>query len=138
MQEASCCACSLCSRCLPPVAPPSESPHVHGERCPNGSVPLLLLPYPKRHLASPTGPPPPGFPQLWYSAPQPLEHHSLSPQAVSTQPSLVLSLEMTSGDCQCPAPFQESQAMVSLEVVPMVSVALSLLCPPQSSFCAFL
>ena len=39
---------------------------------------------------------PPGFPQLWNSAPQPMAHHSLATQAVSTQPTLVFSLELTS------------------------------------------
>ena len=41
--------------------------------------------------------PPPGFSWLWHSIPQHMAHHSLAPQAVSTQPALVLSLQLTSG-----------------------------------------
>ena len=33
---------------------------------------------------------------LWHSDPQPVSHNSLTPQAVSTQPTLVLSMELTS------------------------------------------
>ena len=44
-----------------------------------------------------------------------LTHLSLAPQAVSIQPSLVLSLVLTSRPkSQCPAPAQVYQAMVSL------------------------
>ena len=39
----------------------------------------------------------PGFPQLWPLAPQPVAYHSLAYQAVSTQPTLVPSLELISG-----------------------------------------
>ena len=37
--------------------------------------------------------PRPRFPGLWCSAPQPVEHRSLAPQAVSTEPTLVLSAD---------------------------------------------
>ena len=39
---------------------------------------------------------PPVLPWLWLSTPQPVVHHFLAPQAISTQPTLVLSLELTS------------------------------------------
>ena len=62
-----------------------------------GSLPLLLSPSPTMAPCFSCGPRPlPRFPQLWSSAPQPMLHHSLAPQAVSTQPTLVLSPELTS------------------------------------------
>ena len=41
----------------------------------------------------------PSFPRLWCSTPQPILHEFLSPQAVSAQPTLVLSLELTLTHC---------------------------------------
>ena len=52
---------------------------------PNNSTLLLLQ---LRH--------PPGFPWLWYSTLHPMVHCSLAPQAIYTQPTLVLSPEWTS------------------------------------------
>ena len=65
-------------------------------------------------LASPCRPRlPPGFPWLWCSIPKSIIHHSLAPQAVYTQPTLVLSLELTSRTwISAPSPIQASQAVV--------------------------
>ena len=41
------------------------------------------------------GPRPPEFPWLWRSTPQPVAHSSLTPQAVSTHPTLVHSLSLS-------------------------------------------
>ena len=59
-----------------------------------------------------------------------------SPSGFSTQPTLVLS--WTWPKSQCPAPTLASQAVLSGVVVPIISEALTLLCPPQSSCWAFL
>ena len=83
--------------------------------------------------------PPPWFPWMWHSVPQPLTHHSLAPQSVSTQPTLVLSLEQTSGAWDsAPSPILIVLGCGLLKVVPVVCVGGSLLCPSQSSCCAFL
>ena len=76
--------------------PTTESPHVCRKRYSCGSLPLLLSPSPTMVPCFSCGPRPPRFPQLWLSAPQPVVYHSLAPQAVSTQPTLVLSPELTS------------------------------------------
>ena len=80
--------------------------------------------------------PPPQLPWLWCSAPQPMVHHSLSPQGVPTQPILVF-LELTSGTWVLePRPPKCLKAWCPRVVVPMVWAALFLLCPPQSGCCA--
>ena len=62
-----------------------------------------------------------------------MTHRSLAPQALPTQPTLVLSLELTSGpESQRPAMAPASQAVVSWAMMQMISVVLALLCPPQS------
>ena len=64
----------------------------------HGVLPLLLLPSPTKAPCFFSRPRlPPRFPQLWCPTPQPLAHCSLTPQAISTQPIIVLSLELTSG-----------------------------------------
>ena len=90
-----------CTRCAaPPIAPLSKSLHVHRERYSYGSPPLLLLPSPTMVSCFSCRPwSPPKFPWLWHSASQPLKHSSLALQAVSTQPTLVFSLELTPRTC---------------------------------------
>ena len=69
-----------------------------------GAGKIFLWWYAPRPLTLPTMAPcffrgprlPPGFPQLWHSAPQALLYPSLDPQAASTPPTLVLSPELTS------------------------------------------
>ena len=73
-----------------PITPPSESLRMCRGRNSYGNPPHFLLPYPTQRCL-------PGFAGLWHSAPQPLVCYSLAPPAVSTQPTLVLSLELTSG-----------------------------------------
>ena len=90
----------------------------------------------------------PRFLLPWCSTPQPIAHHSmpmahcsLAPQAVSTQPTVVLSLELISGAWvsapSTPQP-QVIQAVVSQAVVQMIYATLTLLCPPQSNCSTFL
>ena len=88
--------------------------------------------------------PSPGFLLPCHSTPQPIAHCS------STLGTLLLSLSgcphrakpsplpRTHTESQCPAPTRASQAMVSMEVVQMICPSLTLLYPPQSSFCTFL
>ena len=76
--------------------------------------------------------PAPVLPQLWCTTPFP-------PQAVSTQPPLVLSLGLsTKSKPHHPAPAQVSQVVVLWAVVPIVCSAFSPLWPPQTGCCAFL
>ena len=121
--------------------PPSESPCVCRERYSYGSPPLFLSTSTKmapcfscrpRHL--------PGFPQLCYSAPQLVVHCSLASQAVSTQPILVLSTKLTPPEVNLNAqPLPKYLRLWYLGmVVQMICVAVTLLCPPQSSSYAFL
>ena len=63
----------------------------------------------------------------------------LSPQAISTQPTLNLSLELTSKSwISAPAQPKCLRLCCLGTVAPMVCKAFSLLCPPQSSCCTFL
>ena len=96
-----------------------------------GGLPLLLSPSQQWCLTSLRAQPPPGFPRLWHFVPQPMTLCSLAPQAECTQPTLVLSPDLTPrAVCQCPALTQVSQAVMSRMVV-MVCVQLSL-CFPSS------
>lgn len=91
-------SCSLC-----------QSPCVHIERYSYGVLPLLLSPSPTMVPRFTSGNRPlPGFPCLLCSAPQPMVYYALATQPVSKQPTLVYSLELTSGssvsvhkDCIC-------------------------------------
>ena len=62
--------------------------------CRYPTPPFLTLP--TMVLCFSCGPRPPSrFPQLWHSTPQPMTHCNFAPQAVSTQPTLVVSPELT-------------------------------------------
>ena len=86
--------------------------------------------------------PSPCFPLRARPTPQPVAHPapprvaqcSLASQAVPTQPTLVLSLDLTSGACvSAPsAPWSISGCGIGA-VVQMICAALTLLCPPPSS-----
>ena len=89
-------------------------------------------------LAIPLTPPPPWQPQACYPGPwvflfcrKPMMHHTLAPRAVSTQPTLVFSLELTSGACLSAQPPPEHLRLWR-------GSAFSLPCPLQFSCCAFL
>ena len=74
------------------TAPSSKSQCTHRERYCYGSLLLLILPFPTIATCFSCGSrPPPRFPWLWHSAPQPLVHYSLAPQLVTTQPTPVTS-----------------------------------------------
>ena len=76
---------------------PSENPHVCRKRDSYGGLPLFLLPSPAMALCFSCKPrPPPRIPQLWDSAPKPVAHCSLGQEAISSQPTLVFSPELTS------------------------------------------
>ena len=78
--------------------PTAESLHLHRERCSYGNLPLLISSSPKMVPGFSCRPrTPPLLPWLWHSASQPVVHCSLAFQAVSTQPTLVLSPELASG-----------------------------------------
>lgn len=133
--------------CTPPPPPAQEAPHhlrahpcAEKDRCSYGGLTLPPLALPSSGtLLFLWAKPPPIFPWLWHTAPQPLAHHSLSPQAISTQPALVFFLKRPPrSESQCPAPTRVSQVVVHWVVVPMVCVALTLICPSQSRCCAFL
>ena len=76
---------------------------------------------------------------LYHSSPQSLAHHSLAPQAISTQPTLGFILDLTPGTCVSePSPHPSISGCGVPGVVPVVCLDLSLLFPPQSSCCTFL
>ena len=108
-----------------------------------GSPPLLLLPSPTVVTCFSCCPrPPPGFLLPWRSTPQSIAHHSpacgtllLSPLG---WPNTANPSPLPRTDLWSPAPARVSQAVVSGVVVQMICVALTLLCPPQSSCCSFL
>ena len=70
-----------------PTAKASHRPRAHA--CAEKEIPMVVLPLlllPSLTIASCfslASRPPPQFPQLWFSASQPMVHHSLDPQAVS-------------------------------------------------------
>ena len=90
------------------------------------------------HLASPMGPGlllnTLGCGVIAHGAPLPRSLR-LCPHS---QPQSSLQNRPPKPKSQCPAPIRVSQAVLSQAVVLMVCVALSLLCPPQSSCCPFL
>ena len=136
------------SRCPPcaRVTLPSESPQACAQNQAQGvsydGLPLLS-PSPTMAPCLSCGPrPSPGFPLPWHSTPQPIAH---TPHPWCTAPlPLRLSPHSQPQDwspepkSQCPAPAQAFQDVVSRLVVQMICVAVTLLCPPQSSCCTFL
>ena len=125
----------------PPVAPPSESPCTCRERNSNGGPPLLLLPSTTMAPCFSCRPrPPPSFPQLWCSTPQPLGLRSLAPSVYLCTPSPsplpgsdLCSLSLSTH----PPPKHLKLWRPGAVVLPIVFAALSLLCPLQSSCCTF-
>ena len=87
-----------------PLLPSPENLPVCRERYYYGGLPLLVLAFPTVVPCFSCGPrPPPGFPWLWHSAPQPMAfsspiflYCSLAHQALCTQPTLVHFPELTS------------------------------------------
>ena len=126
---------------LLPIAPPSKSLHVHRERYSYGNMILLLLSSPTMAPFFSYGPRPASqFPWLWYSALQPLVHCSLSPSGClhTANPSPLPRTDLWSPSLSA-QPLSEHLRLWCLgAVVPIVFMALCLLCPPQARCCIFL
>ena len=73
---------------------PSDSLCARGDSY--GGLPLLSSSATRAPCFSCRPRPPPGFPLLWHSTPQPVAYKSLAPQAVPTQPAPVLFPRLTS------------------------------------------
>ena len=112
-----------------------------------GGPSLLLSSSPTMAPCFSCGPrPPPRFALLWCSNSQPIAHHSqingtllLSSSGCphTASPSPLPGTDLCSLS-QHPAPAPTSQSVVSRVVVQMTCVALTPLCPPQSSCCSIL